>query len=146
VSGHIPAVLQQEVRDQFKNCCAYCHTAESLTVAIFEIEHIRPRTLGGKTSFENLCLACPTCNRFKAVRTSFPDPLTQQETPLFHPQQHVWADHFLWSKDCTELTGLTPTGRATIAALRMNRSQLIRVRRLWVALNEHPPGFEQEHA
>ncbi|MEL6778294.1 MAG: HNH endonuclease, partial [Cyanobacteria bacterium J06597_16] len=29
--------------------------------------------------------------------------------------------------------------RATCAALRMNRPQLVRVRRMWVILGEHPP-------
>ena len=39
-----------------------------------------------------------------------------------------------------ELAGLTATGRATIAMLRMNRTQLVRVRLLWVQLGQHPHG------
>lgn len=62
---------------------------------------------------------------------------------LFHPHRQVWEEHFKWSEDGTELVGLTPIGRATIAALKMNCPQLIRVRRMWVKVGEHPPQFER---
>jgi HNH endonuclease len=139
VSLHIPTHLQKQIRRQFKDCCAYCKTAESLIATTFEIEHITPRSAGGKTSGENLCLACPHCNRHKATRQHFPDPETQQLVPLFHPQQQIWPEHFAWDKTCSTLIGLTGTGRATIAALEMNRPPLIRLRHLWHKFGEHPP-------
>ena len=40
------------------------------------------------------------------------------------------------------LTNMTPEGRTTIATLRMNRPATARVRRLWVAMGEHPPQFD----
>lgn len=40
MSAYIPVELQQKVRTHFRNCCAYCRTAEALTVVIFEFEHI----------------------------------------------------------------------------------------------------------
>lgn len=141
MSVYVPADLRRRVRDRFANCCAYCGTAERLTVAIFEIEHVLPRSAGGETVFGNLCLACPTCNRYKADRTGAIDPDTQVDVPLFSPHLDAWADHFAWNDDAIEITGLTPTGRATIAALRMNRPQLIRVRRMWVAMGDHPPDI-----
>jgi hypothetical protein len=98
-----------------------------------------PRSAGGATTFENLCLSCPSCNRHKASRQTAVDPETQTVAPLFNPQQQIWNDHFNWNTDATEVVGLTPTGRATIAALQMNRPQMIRVRKLWVKLGEHPP-------
>jgi hypothetical protein len=61
---------------------------------------------------------------------------------LFHPQEHRWREHFSWNEDATELVGLTPAGRATVAALRMNRPQMIRVRRMWLAMKEHPPDLD----
>ena len=142
MSAYIPVELQRQIRDRFANCCAYCRTAEHLGVAIFEIEHIVPRSAGGSTVFENTCLACPTCNRFKADRQVVADPATGKEVPLFHPQRDAWTDHFEWNEDASEIVALTPIGRATIAALRMNRPQLIRVRRMWVAMSEHPPHLE----
>ena len=142
MSAYVPAVLRRQISQHFAHCCAYCRTAEDLTVAIFEFEHILPRSVGGETVFENICFACPTCNRYKADRTSAIDPDTQVEVPLFHPHQDPWQEHFLWNENATELVGLSATGRATIAALRMNRRQLIRVRRMWVAMGEHPPELE----
>jgi hypothetical protein len=139
MSAYVPVDLQKQIRDQFTNCCAYCHTAENLTVAIFELEHIVPLKAGGETVVDNLCLACPTCNRYKATRQTFTDIATGQTVPLFHPQSQKWGDHFAWDETATKLVGLTATGRATIAALRMNREQLVRVRRMWVKLGEHPP-------
>jgi hypothetical protein len=139
VSVYLPAGLRRQVRARFANYCAYCRTAEDLTVAIFEFEHITPRSVGGETVFGNICLACPTCNRYKADRTTAVDPRAQETVFLFHPHRDAWTDHFKWNEDATEIIGVTATGRATIAALRMNRPQLIRVRRMWVAMAEHPP-------
>jgi hypothetical protein len=139
---YIPVDIQRQIRNCFANCCAYCRTAEALTVAIFEFEHIVPRSAGGATVFANLCLSCPTCNRYKSHLLRAVDPVTFVEVPLFHPQQDRWIDHFSWNEAATEIIGATATGRATIVALRMNRPQLIRLRRMWVAMNEHPPGLD----
>jgi len=139
VSAYVPANLRRQIAEHFAHCCAYCRTAECLTVAIFEVEHILPRSAGGQTIFENICFACPTCNRYKADRVTAVDPATQVEVRLFHPHRDKWREHFIWSNDAVELVALTAIGRATIDALRMNRRQLIRVRRMWVAMGEHPP-------
>jgi hypothetical protein len=82
---------------------------------------------------------CVFCNRHKAARQEVSDPQSGRTVPLFNPRRQIWEDHFAWSADFTEIFGLTATGRATIAALRMNRPQLIRARRIWVKLDEHPP-------
>ncbi|MDJ0617766.1 MAG: HNH endonuclease [Calothrix sp. MO_192.B10] len=87
-------------------------------------------------------MSCPSCNRYKASRQTAIDPNTKQEVPLFHPQQQLWAEHFVWSEDGTEIIGLTSIGKATISALKMNRPQLTRVRKMWVKLNEHPPKID----
>lgn len=142
MSVYIAAELRRQVRQRFSECCAYCRTAETLTVVTFEIEHIVPSSAGGQTVFENLCLACPTCNRHKADRTTEIDPVTGQVVNLFHPQQDNWRNHFAWSTDGSEIVPRTAAGRATVHALRMNRPQLIRTRRLWVALHEHPPAID----
>lgn len=85
VSAYIPVELQRQIRSHFADCYAYCRTAESLTVTTFEFEHIVPLAKGRETIFENLCLACPSCNRYKAVRQTATDPTRQTEVPLFHP-------------------------------------------------------------
>jgi hypothetical protein len=139
MSVYVPVPLQKQIRRQFKDCCAYCQTAEALIATKFEIEHITPRSAGGTTTVLNLCLSCPHCNRHKATRQNFLDPETQQLVSLFHPQAQIWAEHFAWDETASILIGITPTGRATIEALEINRSALVRLRRLWYKLGEHPP-------
>ena len=134
MSAYISVELQRRICDKFSNCCAYCLTAEFLTATTFEFEHIVPRSNGGETVFENLCLACPSCNRFKAVRKNTIDPVTEISTPFFNPQLQVWNEHFAWNEDASEIVGLTDIGRVTIEALKMNRVQLVRVRKIWVKL------------
>jgi hypothetical protein len=138
MSVYIPVDLQRQLREQFNNSCAYCHTLEALTATTFEFEHIQPLSLNGVTNFENLCLACPSCNRFKGIRQRSRDPLTQEEVNLFHPLQQQWHEHFKWSNDATKLLGRSPTGRATVEALKINRLAVIKLRQLWITLGVHP--------
>ena len=120
MSVYIPVELRRRIRSHFLQRCAYCQSSEALTVVTFEVEHIYPLSLGGQTEFENLCLACPTCNRHKANRIN---DLTDEgaESRLFHPQRDSWLDHFDWSVNSTVIVGLTDIGIATVNALRMNR-------------------------
>ena len=94
---------------------------------------------GGKTRADNLCLACPSCNRYKAAHQTAVDPVTSENIALFHPRSDTWEKHFRWAENSSILEGLSPTGRATLALLRLNRPQLVNVRKLWVKLGEHPP-------
>jgi HNH endonuclease len=139
VSAYVAVELQRQIRAYFDNRYAYCRSAEALTVSIFEFEHIIPRSAGGKTEFENLCLACPSCNRYKAFRQTGFDLIERQDVVLFHPHLQSWTEHFAWNEDATEILGLTSVGRVKIAVLRMNRPQLVRVRKMWVKMKEHPP-------
>lgn len=137
MSQYVSATLRARVRTHFSGRCAYCLTDEALTTVTFEIEHIIPSSAGGPTEFENLCLACPACNRFKSSRTHA--QVAGSMVRLFHPQLDVWLDHFDWTVDGTVIVALTDVATATIEALRMNRDQVIRVRELWVHIGRHPP-------
>jgi len=68
------------------------------------------------------------------------DSVSGEPVPLFHPRNHHWRDHFAWSEDGTEVLGLTPTGRATVVALQLNREGLVNLGRLLFAAGEHPPA------
>lgn len=105
----------------------------------FEIEHIYPRSLGGATVAENLALSCAGCNNFKGVRVDFLDPETQGMAPLFHPRQQLWNEHFCWNEEALRMEGVSPTVRATIEALRLNRSGVVNLRRLLIMDEKHPP-------
>jgi hypothetical protein len=135
MSLNIPAQLRDQVHGLDKNRCAYCQTPEELTVTSFDVDHIVPISAGGATTLDNLCLACPACNRYKGVRQSASDPQTGQSAPLYHPRRQEWSAHFGLSVDRFQIVGLTPTGRATIEALRMNRPQIVRLRQLWAKMN-----------
>ena len=105
----------------------------------FEIDHIIPIAKGGTDDLDNLCLACPECNRYKRNRISFIDPETGEEHRFFHPLNDEWDEHFAWSANRREVIGLTAIGRATIAGLRMNRRLLLIARGHWIRLGKHPP-------
>ena len=138
-SPHVPAELRRYVLNTAGGRCAYCRSAEALMGVTFEVEHIISRSAGGETKADNLCLSCPPCNRHKSARLTVLDPKSGKEVPLYHPNHQVWSDHFAWSEDSTRVVGLTAVGRATIIALRMNRHQIVQLRRYWVALGLHPP-------
>jgi len=91
---YIAAVLRAKIRQKFQEVCAYCRSPERLMGVIFEIDHIIPLVEGGETQEENLCLCCPTCNRFKASHVAATDPITQKLFALFHPVAQNWDDHF----------------------------------------------------
>jgi len=129
----IPANLRRKVVEAADGRCAYCRNLEMLMGVEFEVDHIIPRSAGGKTTAGNLCLSCPSCNRHKANRITGTDPTSNQSASLFHPHQDKWSDHFARSDDGTRILGLTPTGRATVEALRFNRPAMVTLRRYWVA-------------
>jgi hypothetical protein len=105
-----------------------------------EIEHIMPTAAGGPTVRENLWLACHRCNEYKADRTRAADPLTDEDVALFNPRGQRWQEHFSWSPDGTLVVGLTPCGRATVEALRLNNEYVVEARRFWVEAGWHPPA------
>ena len=131
--------LRQEIREADRSSCAYCLTSEANSGIPLTFDHIWPLSKGGQTIYENLCLACRTCNEFKAGRTEAEDPLTGGRQPLFNPRAQHWADHFAWSADGTRIEGLTAIGRATVVALRMNEAVVVSARRRWAISGWHPP-------
>jgi 5-methylcytosine-specific restriction endonuclease McrA len=131
--------MRQAVTARAGNCCEYCWTPLKYSGDPFAIEHIVPRNLGGQTTLNNLALACLGCNGYKYNKVEAVDPTTQLVVPLFNPRQQHWSDHFAWNKACTQMIGSSPTGRATIEALRLNRPGLINLRRVLYAFGEHPP-------
>jgi hypothetical protein len=110
----------------------------------FEVDHIVPRAQGGKASIDNLCLCCPSCNRHKSTKIQGIDPTSGAGTPLFHPKRDLWFEHFAWSDDGERILGRTPAGRATIEILKLNRHQMLELRRYWLANGNHPRNAEDE--
>lgn len=138
MSRYIAESLRTLVWEQDDGRCAYCHSPESLSLTPFEIDHILPLSRGGETEFYNLCLCCPSCNRYKSARQFAVDLESDISAPLFHPRQEVWETHFHWSSDRLQIIGRTPTGRATVHALAMNRPRIIELRKVWAKLGHAP--------
>ncbi len=104
-----------------------------------QIDHIMPIIKGGMTIEDNLCLACELCNQYRWTKTDGKDPKTGKLVRLFNPRKERWRDHFTWSPECTEIMGLTPCGRSTVMALRLNNPLAVAVRRNWIRAGWHPP-------
>ncbi|HRJ45368.1 MAG: HNH endonuclease [Caldilineaceae bacterium] len=137
---YISSELRCLVHERARNCCEYCYSQLGYSPDPFNVEHIHPRIQGGPTSPANLALACFGCNNAKGIETTAVDPLTEAIVPLYHPRQQRWDDHFRWNSDCTELIGVSATGRATIALLALNRPGLRQLRQILYRANEHPPA------
>lgn len=122
--------------------CEYCGLSQAGQEATFHIDHIVPIAADGPTESQNLALACVSCSLRKSARTSGVDPIANVRVALYHPRQDRWTEHFRW-RGC-ELIGLTATGRATIAALDMNRALIVAIREEEAARGRHPPGHQVE--
>jgi HNH endonuclease len=134
------ARTKDDLRRRARGLCEYCRTPERYATQPFSTEHVVPVSAGGSHDDpENLALACQGCNNHKYVKVTGLDPATGSAAPLFHPRRQRWRDHFVWSADFTEILGLTPAGRATVAALRLNREGLVNLRRVLYREGAHPP-------
>ncbi|MEZ4931724.1 MAG: HNH endonuclease signature motif containing protein [Saprospiraceae bacterium] len=127
------------IEDRAGGLCEYCKASVVFSPHRFTIDHIRPPMFGGTDELDNLAHSCFGCNRCKHDKIAAIDPFSQQEAPLFNPRIQIWKEHFVWHASFIHILGLTPTGRATVAALQLNRSQLVRMRKELIEVDRHPP-------
>ena len=127
-SEYIPVSLRRRLRERAKRSCEYCQLPDKF-IPSFHCDHIIPQKVGGKTELGNLAWACPWCNTHKHAKTHARDPWSGQLVSLFNPRLEQWRHHFMWSDDFLFIIGRTQTGRATVAALNMNRPEHINLRR-----------------
>ncbi len=139
MSIYISSALRRQLVEADDHRCAYCRTAQAHSGYPLVVDHIQPRSKGGATEFDNLCLACHRCNLFKHATTELEDPITGELVPLFHPRRQTWSDHFSWDENGIHLVGITAVGRVTIIALNMNNDVIISARRNWLRVGWHPP-------
>jgi len=119
--------------------CEYCASPADHTPDDFAAEHIFPVILGGTSDLDNLAWSCQGCNSRKFTATQAVDPQTRESALLYHPRRDQWSDHFQWSADPRLLIGLTPTGRATIARMDLNRYNVVNLREVLALAGKHPP-------
>jgi hypothetical protein len=116
--------------------CEYCRLLELATGVTFHIEHVVPRSRGGKTVMGNLALSCPGCNLAKAGRTTGTDR-SGEIRPLFNPRDYEpwllgWHLHFLLERESGIIVPRTPTAEATVLTLQVNDPQRVFARKLQV--------------
>ena len=139
--------IQRLVRQRANHLCEYCHTSERWQYVRFTIDHVIPLARGGSDEPGNLALACFHCNRRKADKLTALDPDSGEEVRLFNPRQDAWSEHFIWSSDGLFIIGLTPTGRATVEALELDRERVISIRAADRMVGRHPtPGDPMQKA
>jgi hypothetical protein len=100
------------------------------------VDHIIPQQHGGPTASANLAWSCLRCNKHKGPNLSGIDPVTGEMVRLFHPRRDRWSEHFVWEK--SKLLGLTPTGRATVGVLQINRLDAVLVREALMEEGAYP--------
>lgn len=98
------------LRDRF--ACQYCGSQQHLT-----FDHVVPRRLGGKTTWENIVAACAPCNMIKGGRTPQQARMHLQVPPIrptsWHLQQQgrsfppnylheTWRDWLYWDIELEE--------------------------------------------
>lgn len=137
--SEISAETRQNIIEIAQNRCGYCLSHQRYVMSNLEIEHIIPKHLGGTDEEENLWLSFGLCNRYKGVQIEGFDEETQSTVKLFNPRQQNWSEHFAWSVDGVEVTGLTAIGHTTVKALKLNNEIAVEVRRHWIIAGWHPP-------
>ena len=140
MATYVPEGLRLRIDEADRRRCRYCPTAEANSGVRLTHDTITHVSKGGETLFENVCLSCSPCNEHKSDATHAIDPISGEAVPLFHPRQDRWSDHFAWSADATPVLGLTPVGRATVIALRLNRPLIVAARGRWARVGWHPPA------
>lgn len=135
----VSAVTRRRIIVMAGGRCEFCRLPESHSPNSFAVDHVQPRSREGDDEIGNLAFACPGCNGAKYNKVEARDPATGALVPLFHRRQQNWNDHFLWSEDEIVMLGLTENGRATIAALDLNREGVLNLRELLIIRGLHPP-------
>ncbi|WP_394833294.1 HNH endonuclease [Pendulispora rubella] len=124
---YVPLSLQRRVRDRARNRCEYCGISQAFQEATFHVDHVHPRSEEGPTEYENLALACVSCSLRKGARTHALDPATGARVATYNPRHDRWNEHFAVGEDM-RIVGRTPSGRATVELLSMNRTLAVAIR------------------
>lgn len=120
------------VREDFRQCCAYCLLHELLAAGAedFELDHFRPQSnpsfQGLRTDFYNLYYSCHVCNQTK--RAQWPSvELVSLGYRFVDTCNEYFSGHFR-EEENSYWTPLTKVGEYSEKRLRLNRTHLIRIR------------------
>jgi hypothetical protein len=131
--------LRRVVMERASFRCEYCLSPMEFATQRFQIDHILPVSKGGLSNSDNLALACNGCNNHKHNKIAGFDAINGTDVLLFDPRTQPWHEHFAWGVDLAFVVGLTPSGRATVDTLQLNRPELLTMRRILQRVHLHPP-------
>jgi len=144
MTSYIPDAVRHRVIEAFGNRCSYCLAAQRYVLSKLEIERIIPVTQDGSNDDVNLCLACRLCNLYISDQIEAVDPVTKVIVALFNPhtdlERSLPMGYGWWGTDGAIIIGVSPIGRATVEALRLNNEIAVEVRRNWALVGWHPPS------
>ncbi len=91
-----PPVSRKEILRRDKHTCQYCGSSRGVT-----IDHVFPKSRGGKDSWTNLVAACAACNGKKGNRTPQEAGMTLRCVPRspVHPLLKLAGEEQFLSKD-----------------------------------------------
>ena len=128
MSQHVPAALRRQVWERAGGLCEYCLLHERDDWVGFQIEHIRSKKHGGRTTLPNLALACLDCNLAKGTDLGSVTRATGVLIPFFHPRRDKWSAHFQLQGH--RIVPLTETGEVTCRILGFNARQRLLKRKV----------------
>lgn len=133
---YVAVGLRRLVRARAQDRCEYCLSPESVSFFPHEPDHIVAQKHGGATGESNLALCCSLCNKHKGTDLASLDPMSGEVALLYHPRRDRWAEHFQLVG--LRIEGLSPSGRATVRLLRLNRVECLDERALLVGAELWP--------
>jgi hypothetical protein len=135
--SYVSPALRNLVTQRASHRCEYCLFPKDASLFAFEMEHIIAEKHGGKTTADNLALACPYCNRAKGTDLGSIDSETGILTPFFNPRTQYWSEHFQL-KENAQILPITAEGRVTTKILQFNEPDRIVERLQLQATGEYP--------
>jgi 5-methylcytosine-specific restriction endonuclease McrA len=103
-------------RDKAK--CQYCHLKITKTESTYD--HVIPKSQGGRTTWDNIVIACKDCNQKKGGRTPSQAKMGLKVRPV-RPKTlpNTWNMSFQWTD------GMPPSWRDFMASVAYWNSELI---------------------
>jgi hypothetical protein len=137
MSEYVPAELRRQVRERSGYRCEYCLIHEDDAFLPHEPDHIIAVKHLGATTEGNLAWTCFVCNRGKGSDIASVDGATGDIVRLYHPRTDKWEDHMELSIDGS-VVARTAIGRVTVSLLKLNRPELLAIRKL-LAISARKP-------
>ena len=137
MSEYISAELRRLIRARAGERCEYCLIHEDDGFLPHEPDHIIAVKHRGKTIEANLAWTCFVCNRAKGSDLASIDDLTGQIVRLYNPRIDSWGDHLELQLDGS-FSARSSIGRVTISLLKLNRPELLEIRKLLTRIGRRP--------